>query len=61
MSGSQVKKFWVKGLEKDFPAGTQNTFYIYVLKKLRVEFPDQKITIVRDGAPYHRAELVKEA
>ena len=34
---------------------------IDVLKKLRAEFPDQKITVVWDGAPYHRAELVKEA
>ena len=33
---------------------------IDVLKKLRAEFPDQKITVVWDGAPYHRAELVKE-
>ena len=32
-----------------------------VLKKLRAEFPQPKITIVWDGAPYHRAELVKEA
>ena len=34
---------------------------IDVLKKLRAEFPQPKITIVWDGAPYHRAELVKEA
>ena len=34
---------------------------IDVLKKLRVEFPDSKITIVWDGAPYHRAKLVKQA
>ncbi len=34
---------------------------IDVLKKLQTEFPDQKITIVWDGAPYHRAALVKEA
>jgi transposase len=32
-----------------------------VLKKLRAEFPDQPMTIVWDGAPYHRAELVKQA
>ena len=32
---------------------------IDVLKKLRVEFPDLKITVVWDGASYHRAELVK--
>ncbi len=34
---------------------------IDVLKKLRVEFPDQKMTVVWDGAPDHRAELVKQA
>ncbi len=34
---------------------------IDVLKKLQAEFPEQKITIVWDGAPYHRAALVKEA
>ena len=34
---------------------------IDVLKKLRVEFPDQKITVVWDGASDHRALLVKEA
>lgn len=33
---------------------------IEVLKKLQTEFPDQKITIVWDGAPDHRAALVKE-
>ena len=32
-----------------------------VLKKLRVEFPDTKMTVVWDGAPYHRAKLVREA
>lgn len=34
---------------------------IDVLKKLRVEFPDTKMTVVWDGAPYHRAQLVREA
>ena len=34
---------------------------IDVLKKLRVEFPDQQITVVWDGAPYHRAKLVQQA
>ena len=33
---------------------------IDVLKKLQLLFSDQKITIVWDGAPYHRALLVKE-
>jgi transposase len=33
---------------------------IDVLKKLRVEFPEPKITVVWDGAPYHRALSVKE-
>ena len=32
---------------------------IDVLKKLRVEFPDSPMTVVWDGAPYHRAKLVK--
>ncbi len=34
---------------------------IDVLKKLRVEFPQQQITVVWDGAPYHRAKVVTEA
>ncbi|MEO1671805.1 MAG: IS630 family transposase, partial [Cyanobacteria bacterium J06631_2] len=34
---------------------------IDVLKQLRVEFPEQQITVVWDGAPYHRAKLVQEA
>ena len=34
---------------------------IDVLKKLRVEFPDLKMTVVWDGAPYHRAKLVQDA
>lgn len=42
---------------------------IDVLKKLRVEFPDKKMTVLKDtaphivwdGAPYHRAKLVREA
>ncbi len=29
--------------------------------KLRVEFPDTQMTIVWDGASYHRAKLVREA
>lgn len=32
---------------------------IDVLKKLRVEFPDTKMTVIWDGAPYHRAKSVK--
>ena len=34
---------------------------IDVLKKLRVEFPQEQITVVWDGAPYHRAKVVIEA
>ena len=34
---------------------------IDVLKKLRIEFPDLKMTVVWDGAPYHRAKLVQKA
>ena len=51
-----------QGTTRIFPyelAEKMNT--IDVLKKLRVEFPEQKITIVWDGAPYHRARLVKQA
>ena len=32
-----------------------------VLKHLRVEFPDIPIKLIWDGAPYHRAQLVKDA
>lgn len=38
-------------------AGKTNTFD--VLKKLRVEFSDIKITVIWDGAPYHRAKVNK--
>lgn len=34
---------------------------IDVLKKLRVEFPEQQMTVIWDGAPYHRAKLVQNA
>lgn len=34
---------------------------IDVLKKLRIEFPESAMTIVWDGAPYHRAKIVQEA
>lgn len=34
---------------------------IDVLKQLRVEFPDLKMTLVWDGAPYHRAQAVAQA
>ncbi|MEO1339948.1 MAG: transposase [Cyanobacteria bacterium J06635_13] len=34
---------------------------IDVLKKLRVEFPETSMTVVWDGAPYHRAKIVQEA
>ncbi|BAZ22942.1 transposase [Kalymmatonema gypsitolerans NIES-4073] len=34
---------------------------IDVLKHLRTEFPERDITLIWDGAPYHRAQLVKEA
>jgi transposase len=33
---------------------------IDVLKRIRAEFPDQKMTIIWDGAPYHRAQSVKD-
>ncbi len=34
---------------------------IDVLKQLRTEFPDQQINLIWDGAPYHRAQSVKQA
>ena len=34
---------------------------IDVLKKLRVEFPETSMTVVWDGAPYHRAKIVQKA
>jgi transposase len=34
---------------------------IDVLKKLRSMFPEQEMSVIWDGAPYHRAEIVKEA
>jgi transposase len=40
-------------------ANQENT--VEVLKRLRVEFPDVPIKLVWDGAPYHRAKLVREA
>lgn len=33
---------------------------IDVLKRIRAEFPEQKMTIIWDGAPYHRAQSVKD-
>lgn len=32
-----------------------------VLRRLRLEFPDRKITLVWDGVPYHRSILVQNA
>ena len=32
-----------------------------VLKRLRVEFPDQPIKLIWDGAPYHRSAWVRQA
>jgi transposase len=40
-------------------ANQENT--VEVLKRLRVEFPDVPIKLVWDGAPYHRAHVVREA
>lgn len=39
----------------------EKTNTIDVLKKLRVEFPEEQITVVWDGASYHRAKVVTEA
>lgn len=33
---------------------------IEVLKQIRAEFPDHKMTTIWDGAPYHRSRLVKD-
>jgi transposase len=45
-----------------FSFDTANQFNtIEVLKQLRVEFPDRKITVIWDQAPYHRALSVKMA
>jgi transposase len=34
---------------------------IDVLRRLRAEWPDRKLMVVWDGAPYHRARTVREA
>ncbi len=34
---------------------------IDVLRRLRAEWPDRRLTVVWDGAPYHRAGVVREA
>ena len=33
---------------------------IEVLQRLRAEFPDRTMTMIWDGAPYHRSQLVKD-
>src|SRR3954462_8394292 len=32
-----------------------------VLQRLRAEFPDEALIVLWDGAPYHRAKIVREA
>jgi len=34
---------------------------IDVLRRLRAEWPDRRLTVVWDGAPYHRAGIVRQA
>jgi transposase len=34
---------------------------IEVLRRLRAEFPDEALIVLWDGAPYHRAQAVREA
>jgi transposase len=34
---------------------------IAVLRRLRAEWPDRKLLVLWDGAPYHRAQAVREA
>ena len=47
---------------KIFPYSKADQFNsIEVLKNLRSEFHDHEITVIWDGAPYHRAQTVKEA
>lgn len=47
---------------KIFPYSKADQFNtIDVLKHLRTEFNEHDITLIWDGAPYHRAQLVKEA
>ena len=47
---------------KIFPYSKADQFNsIEVLKNLRSEFHDPEITVIWDGAPYHRARAVKEA
>ena len=49
------------GQVRIFPYDTANGFNtIDVLKRLRVEFPDMAMTVVWDGAPYHRKHEVKD-
>ena len=40
-------------------ANGENT--IDVLRRLRAEWPDRRLMLVWDGAPYHRASIVREA
>jgi len=32
-----------------------------MLRRLRAEIPDRKMIVLSDGAPYHRAAVVREA
>ncbi|MHC5932560.1 transposase, partial [Nostoc sp.] len=32
-----------------------------VLKTLKTEFPNDPMTLIWDGAPYHRSQIVKDA
>ena len=48
-----------KGETRIYPylyANGENT--VDVFKKIKAEFPDENITLIWDGAPYHRGELV---
>ena len=45
-----------------FPYEKAEKFHtIDVLKHLRTEFPDHQMTVIWDGASYHRAAIVKQA
>jgi hypothetical protein len=43
-----------------FPRAT-GEHTIAVLQRLRAEWPDRKLLVLWDGAPYHRAQAVREA
>ncbi len=50
------------GQVRFFPYDKANSLNsIEVLKQLRAEFPEMEMTLIWDGAPYHRSGAVKTA